>query len=939
MTRSRFSCVDRVLELVAERRLHYQRRLEASRGATSLRSLAEAIATARGNAVTDDEFVVAVSEAVACGAAVTRLARPLFQDQRVSTWLRNQANPLWQEIIEEAFALGLGRELGDWETESADEDPILAFYEVFLQRHDRGRRIRHGVFYTPPPIARYILAQVHRCLIDEFGLSDGLADTATWEEMIQRVPSLSLPAGATLGLPFVRLLDPALGAGVFFSEGIKLVHKHLAAKWSAAGVSACAAADRWNQYVAACLLPRWSGLELMLPACVVATFKLAVTLAQTGFSFTLPSRLGIHLGNTLAGPMERPCSLFPASENAWLPAAVANRDLVYQTPFTVIVGNPPFSGISAQQGRWIVNLLRGSEAGRSNWSNYFAVDGQPLRERKTWLQDDYVKFLRFAHWKIETAGCGLVALVTNHGYLDNSTFRGLRAALRDTFSRITVVDLHGNRKKRERAPDGQTDENVFAIEQGTAIGLFRRAAAGSTSAAVWHGELWGAAKEKLRTLDEAAERLAREGGPCAVALQQIVSEAGQYFFVPRPLVAFEEYTAAPSLPGLMPVNVTAPVTARDHFVVALTSEELLERMAEFRDLAIADDDIRRRYFTRTRSAKYAAGDTRGWKLPIARRRLAADPHWREHLRTCWYRPFDERFVYWTEGMIDWPRSELTRCLVHPGNVALVARRQMLPTQPCNYFWITDQLLLDGLIRSDNRGSESAFPLFLEPPRDAETRSNCFNLDEHLLEQAAQRLGVRWQPDGLDGGETLTAGDWLYYTYALFFSPTYRLRYADRLWSDFPRVLLARRLPMFRKLAEFGRRLAGWHLLRRLRSPASETNSANLANDVAEHLVWSGDAAWNVLRGFPKFDARRIWINPKTWLEPVPREVWQFQAGGYQVCSKWLKDRCGRTLNDRDLAIYRGIVSAIAGTLRTMDEIDVEIEAAGGWPAAFTRFDV
>jgi hypothetical protein len=134
-------------------------------------------------------------------------------------------------------------------------------------------------------------------------------------------------------------------------------------------------------------------------------------------------------------------------------------------------------------------------------------------------------------------------------------------------------------------------------------------------------------------------------------------------------------------------------------------------------------------------------------------------------------------------------------------------------------------------------------------------------------------------------------------------------------------------------------LAGWHLLRRLRSPASETNSANLANDVAEHLVWSGDAAWNVLRGFPKFDARRIWINPKTWLEPVPSEVWQFQAGGYQVCSKWLKDRCGRTLNDRDLAIYRGIVSAIAGTLRTMDEIDVEIEAAGGWPAAFTRFDV
>ena len=289
----------------------------------------------------------------------------------------------------------------------------------------------------------------------------------------------------------------------------------------------------------------------------------------------------------------------------------------------MIVGNPPFSGISQQQGRWIVDLLRGSEGGRDGWCNYFEVDGRPLGERKTWLQDDYVKFLRFAHWKIETAGCGIVGLVTNHGYLDNPTFRGVRQQLLATFPRITVIDLHGNRKKKERAPDGRQDENVFAIEQGTAIGLLRRPPAGGADGACARGIVGrgGAETEHARTGGRAFGAGRRRPGAVD---PRMVPAAPNYFFAPRLAQAEDEYDGAPRLPDLMPVNVTAPVTARDSFVVA-SREELLARMAEFRDLAVDDDEIRRRYFTSTRSAKYAPGDTRGWKLAEARRRLAADP--------------------------------------------------------------------------------------------------------------------------------------------------------------------------------------------------------------------------------------------------------------------------------------------------------------------------
>jgi predicted helicase len=423
-------------------------------------------------------------------------------------------------------------------------------------------------------------------------------------------------------------------------------------------------------------------------------------------------------------------------------------------------------------------------------------------------------------------------------------------------------------------------------------------------------------------------------GDQALAIRRVVPAAPQYFFAPRPAVVEDEYAGSPRLPDLMPVNVTAPVTARDGFVVAFSREELLARMAEFRDLNVDDDEIRRRYFTTTRSAKYAAGDTRGWKLAEARRRVAADAGWQEHVRPCWYRPFDERVVYWADRMIDWPRDEVTQYLLRPGNMALVARRQMLPTQPCNYFWITDQLLLDGLIRSDNRGSESVFPLFLEPAGDGCGPRYRRNFDEAFLVRAARQMGIRWQSDGEHASDGFRLGDLLFYSYALFFSPEYRRRYADRLWSDFPRVLLPRRPDLFRALAGFGERLASWHLLRGLRSVVSAPITGAAAIQGSSDWRWSVNAVPVIAPGFPKYGSGRVSINRDVWLETVPTEIWDFHAGGHQVCRKWLKDRRGRTLADGDLAVYFGIVSAIGDTLRTMTEIDAAVQAAGGWPTAF-----
>ncbi len=249
--------VDRALQLAAELQPQVLRRLGSPAEQTRWRSLAAAIGVATEMDLPDAEFADWVAQSLACGAAVVALAGPLFQSDKLRAWVLQHANPLWKAIIEESFALSQGGEvdLPKGADQSADglaagTDPILAFYEEFLARHDQRRRTRHGVFYTPPPLARYIVGQVDLCLVEEFGLAGGLADEITWGQMTQRCPSLSPPATVRPGDPFVQVLDPALGTGVFLAETIRLVHARLTAKWTAQGDDAGRVADRWDEYAA-----------------------------------------------------------------------------------------------------------------------------------------------------------------------------------------------------------------------------------------------------------------------------------------------------------------------------------------------------------------------------------------------------------------------------------------------------------------------------------------------------------------------------------------------------------------------------------------------------------------------------------------------------------------------------------------------------------------
>jgi very-short-patch-repair endonuclease len=364
----------------------------------------------------------------------------------------------------------IGAILENFGKRTRQEDPVVHFYETFLAHYDAKLRGVRGVYYTPEPVVSYIVRSVDWVLKDQFGLKQGLADSSTLtpnpspsgrgeQEAIHSsekwkqtgfIPSLAgIGVGSEGIIHKVQILDPATGTGTFLYAVIANIYERFRKNQG-----------MWSDYVSKHLLPRVHGFELLMAAYTVAHMKLSLQLKETGYDFGSEERLQVFLTNTLDEPHY--------SETSWLAKwlseeANAASEIKQHSPVMVILGNPPYSYDSMNKGGWINQLIR----------DYYQIDGQNLNERNSkGLQDDYVKFIRFAQWRIQQTGYGVLGFVTNHGYLDNPTFRGMRQALMQDFDEIYILDLHGNSKKKEKSPDGSVDKNVFDIQQGVAIGIF-----------------------------------------------------------------------------------------------------------------------------------------------------------------------------------------------------------------------------------------------------------------------------------------------------------------------------------------------------------------------------------------------------------------------------------------------------------------------------------
>lgn len=437
-----------------------------------------------------------------------------------------------------------------------ERDPFIYFYEDFLRAYDKDTRKSRGVYYTPPPVVNFIVRAIDDVLKDKdvFDITEGLADHKR-----------------------VTVLDFATGTGTFLLEVMQRIFDTIGGP----------DAGRAGPVVREHMLKNLYGFEYLIAPYTIAHLKLSQYLKDKGHTLHEEERLQVFLTNTLE-PVE-------PQKNAFLPqlsAEVEEAQKVKDKPILVILGNPPYSGHSKNKGSWITRAIDGYkytvervQSGTDADGNpIYSNENKPLGERNSkWLSDDYVKFIRFAQLKMNGVDEGVVGIITNHSWLDNPTFRGMRQSLMRSFDQIFLVDLHGSTKPKESVPDGLQNENVFDIQKGVAISLFVKKP--GVERGVWHTDIWG---NRLSKYQQCASETIR-----TIGWSELQVFSPYYMMSPIDWTGWDDYgqwwQIADSLSPqeekrqIFRINVLGFQTHRDHFAVAYEKSEMEERIRALLD--------------------------------------------------------------------------------------------------------------------------------------------------------------------------------------------------------------------------------------------------------------------------------------------------------------------------------------------------------------------
>lgn len=810
-------------------------------------------------------------------------------------------------------------------------DPVVHFYETFLAAYDPKLRELRGVYYTPEPVVSYIVESLDWVLRAKFGLKDGLADkskvTLTREVNGQTV---------TEETHRVLILDPAAGTGTFLFEVIEHIREQFERRHQAGA---------WPAYVHEHLLPRLFGFELMMAPYAVAHFKLGLELGQArhlmelqrarwSYQFQPGERLHIYLTNTLENLEHVTQQLGPLA----ILSREANEAIAIKKhrPVLVVLGNPPYSNYGRQnRNDFILGLLADYKRG--------------LKEKKLNLDDDFIKFIRWAQWRIEQTGQGIIGFITNNVYLDGLTHRRMRQCLLETFDEIYVLDLHGSAKKQETAPDGGRDENVFDITVGVAIVLLVKlpppAARGDGTkssarpqtrlATVHRADLWGLRTHKYDWLNK--HNLTTT--PWTV----FTPDPPDFFLRPRNARHEREWQTAWSVRKAFVVSGNGVKTERDRVSIHFTLQEIQRAVRDFRSLD--EQDLR---------WKYRLGpDSRDWSVERAKADVLSNTSHSLFQRIL-YRPFDYRYTWYSgqsKGFLGTPAAALMRHLLAGENVGLITTRQTKED-----FGVLVTAVIAGHKSCAAYDINTVFPLYLYPDGEDTAQPELVphqdgrrpNLAAAFVAEFETKLGLKFVPDGRGNlKKTFGPEDVFHYLYAVLYAPSYRTRYAEFLKLDFPHVPVTSDRILFTRLCQRGERLVALHTLR---EPATDDVSFDQpGSNVVEQVVYAPpqaalkatkrdsaatDPAQQLSPPPPSFavgPTGRVYINRTQYFEGVTPAVWQFRIGGYQVAERWLKDRRGRTLVHGDIEHYQRTLGALAETRTLMAEIDSLIRDHGGWP--------
>lgn len=773
--------------------------------------------------------------------------------------------------------------VADFGDRNPEEDPVIHFYELFLKEYDARKRMERGVFYTPRPIVSFIVKSLDAMLRTEFGLSDGLADTTTWGELVKQNKTQLIPDGIEPTQDFIQILDPATGTGTFLVEVIDQIFTTMVSKWKNQGQNEKQIAILWNEYVPKHLLTRLYGYELQMAPYAIAHLKIALKLYETGYSFTSDGRARVFLTNSLE-PAQDSSGKFAFSMPALAEEADAVSMIKRERRFTVVVGNPPYSNFGQlNKTPFIMELLTDYK--------------RNLGEKKINLDDDSIKFLRLGQYLLDQSGAGVLGFITNNAYFDGLTHRQMRRTVMDSMASVQIVNLHGSVVRAETAPDGGPDKNVFDIQQGVGISFWTKNISTLISPTVQLADIWGSREDKY------AKLFNYQGvGKTYSAIQPV---APHFFFADKSTQVGDDYQHWLSIADWFNVHGSGFKTDRDAVTIRWSPTEVREVVQVFANLPVRE----------IRDKLNLAKDGRDWKVSNAKDDVLAC-HDRDYVTKILYRPFDHRFTWYSgksRGFIGTPSFPTNRHLLGGSNRAIICCRQFSGQK---YFmaFCTDTVTE---ISSQPYAPLHLFPLMQKPDEEnlglLDPGSEHHNFSDKIETLLIDQYGISIN----DAGPMSIFN----YVYALLHSPKYREIYSEFLKIDYPHVPLTTSFKAFEALASLGEQIMDLHLLQPKRWPNTTVAFFGNQNCVVDGVY---------------FEEGSVFIDKhhSTGFTGVKEDVWVFRIGAYQVCEKWLKDRKGRTLSTDDVQHYQKIVVALSETIQLMADVDSVIAEHGGWPGAF-----
>lgn len=744
------------------------------------------------------------------------------------------------EIIDLLNAADIQKILSEFVFEGKHyKDPFIHFYEDFLKEYDPEKRKHLGVYYTPEPVVSFITTSINEILKKEFGKHLGFADDS------------------------VHVLDFATGTGTFLANAFVLALKEI----RKAGLTGVERSKVENH-----LLKHFYGFEILVSPYVIAHLKLGLLLKQEGYEIHGNERMQVYLTNTL-DPTETIESLKGFLKELSHETLMANH-IKLKTPILAIMGNPPYSSSSSNRSKWILEQINEYKKG--------------LNERKYNLDDDYIKFIRFAQWKIEQNKSGVLGIISNNSYLDQPTFKIMRKSLINSFDKFYILNLHGDQRRDREVEEGK-DFNVFDIQQGVSINIFIKYPKKTTKLFLYYDQ-YGKRLDKYSFLQDNSIN--------TINWKVIDPKGPDNFLVFKDFSGRIKYNKFYSLKEIFKESSISVLTKKDNFIVKNSKKDLIDNLQNFISDKIDKQEIKKRFNLEDIKVRSISGEIKyEWEISKAQKELKRKGIQEDLIINYNYRPFDLAYTYYSDDFLSRTRKSIMKHIFKKQNMGLLIGRagQNVKSKEWDLVFITD------LIPDQNifyRGGATFIPLYLFIESLHGNKNS--NFTEDFLKSISEQY-----PDKKINPEEIIG-----YIYAVLHSPTYRQKYQEFLKIDFPRIPFVKDYSKFKKLSTLGSELIELHLMKK-----------NFNKNIAKFEISGSNEVEYV-----KYKDKKVYINEKQYFENISEDIWNFYIGGYQVLDKWLKSRKGRKLTHMEIETYVKIVNILSETLKIMNDIDkIKIE--------------